>query len=122
MLSIRSQRVAELLKTEISHILRTRIKDPLVGFVTLTDVVLTKDLRMAKVYFSVLGDETQKEDTLKGLERARLFIQCELGSRIQLRYLPVLKFYLDESLTYSTNIDRILRDLQLDGTQTTSKS
>ena len=116
----RPQRVAGLLKTEISNIIQTRIKDPLVGFVTVTDVVLSEDLRLAKVYISVLGDETQMENSLKGLQRARAFIQKELGSRIRLRYLPVLAFYLDESLAYGANIDRILRDLRLDESLTES--
>ncbi len=110
----RPQKVAGLLKTEISDIIEKRIQDPLVGFVTVTDVVLSDDLRIAKVYISVLGDETQKKDSLKGLQRARAFIQRELGARIRLRYLPILAFYLDESWTYGENIDRILRDLHLD--------
>ena len=118
----RSQKVACLLKEEISSIIRTRIKDPLVGFVTITDVVLSEDLRIAKVYFSVLGEESQKENSLKGLERARTFIQNELGSRVRLRYLPILRFYLDESWTYGSNIDRILHKLQLDESSTASKT
>ena len=116
----RSKKVACLLKTEISDILRTRIRDPLVGFITITDVILSDDLRMAKIYFSVFGDKTQKENSLKGLERARPFIQGELGSRVRLRYLPILTFYLDESWTYGTNIDRILHNLHLDNSSSTS--
>lgn len=118
----RSQKVACLLKAEISNIIRTRIKDPLVGFVTITDVILSDDLRIAKVYFSVLGEEPQKENSLKGLERARTFIQNELGSRVRLRYLPILRFYLDESWTYGSNIDRILHKLQLDESSTASET
>lgn len=118
----RSQKVAGLLKAEISNIIRTRIKDPLIGFVTITDVVLSDDLRIAKVYFSVLGEESQKENSLKGLERARTFIQNELGSRVRLRYLPILRFYLDESWTYGSNIDRILHKLQLDESSTASET
>ena len=116
----RSRKVAGLLKAEISVIIKTRIKDPLIGFVTVTDVVLSDDLRMAKVYVSVLGDEVQKQNSLKGLERARGFIQRELGSRVRLRYLPVLSFYLDESLSYGENIDRILWSLHLDESPTES--
>ena len=118
--SKRSQKVAGLLKTEISNIIQTRLKDPLVGFVTITDVVLSDDLRIAKVYFSVLGDETQKEKSLKGLERAKAFIQNELGSRVRLRYLPILQFYFDESWNYGTKITRILKDLRLNGSSIAS--
>lgn len=112
MASRRSHRVAVLLKTEISDIIRTRIKDPLIGFITITEIVLTDDLRIARVYFSVLGDENQKQDSLKGLQRAGTFIQNELGSRLYLRYIPRLEFYFDESSKYGANIERILLDLK----------
>ena len=122
MSSKRSQKVAGLLKTEISRIIQTRMKDPRVGFVTITDVVLSDDLRIAKVYFSVLGDKIQKEQSMKGLMRGKTFIQNELSSRIRLRYLPVLQFYADESWNYGTKIDRILNDLELDGSTTVNES
>ena len=112
MASRRSHRVAVLLKTEISDIIRKRMRDPLIGFVTITEMVLTDDLRTARVYFSVLGDENQKQDSLKGLQRASTFIQNELGSRVHLRYIPCLEFYFDESLKYGANIERILHDLK----------
>lgn len=110
----RSQRVAGLLKSEIGSIIQTKMKDPAVGFVTITDVVLSDDLRIAKVYVSVLGDESQKVRSLKGLERAKSFIQNELGSRVRLRYLPILHFFIDETWEYGEKIDRILRDLHTD--------
>ena len=100
-----------MIKAEIGNIIQTQIKDPLVGFVTITDVVVSPDLRNAKVYFTVLGDENQKEKSLKGLERARTFIQGELGTRLKMRYLPVLRFFYDESWEYGANIDRLLYDL-----------
>ena len=112
--SKRSQKVAGLLKAEIGHIIQTRMKDPRIGFVTITDVVLSDDLRIAKVYFSVLGDNVQKEQSMKGLMRGKAFIQNELSSRIRLRYLPVLQFHADESWNHGTKIDRILKDLDLD--------
>jgi len=113
MIGKRSKRVAGLLKIEISKIIQTRIKDPLVGFVTITDVVLSDDLKIAKIYFSVLGDDVKKANSLKGLERARSFMQNELGARVRLRYLPELRFFLDESWNYGANIDRILENLKL---------
>ncbi len=113
MVGKRSKKVAGLLKIEISRIIQTRIKDPLVGFVTITDVVLSDDLKIAKIYFSVLGDKAQKKNSLKGLQRARSFMQNELGSRVRLRYLPELRFFIDESWSYGVNIDRILEDLKL---------
>ncbi len=108
----RSRRIAGLIKSEISDIIHTRIKDPLIGFVTITDVTLSDDLKIAKIYFSVLGDEDEKKSSLKGLERARTFIQNELGSRVRLRYLPTLRFFFDESWNYGDRIDQIIRSLQ----------
>lgn len=119
MASKRMKQVSGLLKSEISLILQTRLKDPLVGFTTLTDVVLSKDLRIAKVYISVLGSEQQKQETLKGLERARAFIQSELSTRVRLRYTPVLHFFLDESVTYGMHIDRILSGICPDTSDST---
>jgi len=110
----RSIRVAGLLKTEIGRIIQTQIKDPLIGFVTITDVVLSDDLKIAKVYFSTLGDAKQQEKSLKGLERARTYIQNELASRVRLRYLPVLRFYADTSWDYGSKIDRLIDDLHTD--------
>lgn len=106
--SKRLKQVSGLLKSEISHIMQTRMKDPLVGFTTITDVVVSNDLRIAKVYISVYGDDQKKQDTLRGLERARAFIQAELSTRVRLRYLPVLHFYMDESVTYGMHIDHLL--------------
>ena len=118
MTTMRSVKVAELLKNEISQILRFRMKDPRVGFVTITNIVLSDDLRQAKVYYTIIGDEKQKKDSQIGLEHAHSFIQKELGSRLQLRYTPVLRFYYDEGLEYEMRINRILEELNL-GEQST---
>ena len=107
----RSQKVAGLLKAEISEVIQKRINDPLIGFITITEVVLSNDFRAAKVYFSVLGNETQKTKSLMGLRRARAFIQNEVGGRVRLRYMPVLRFYLDESWDYGEHIDKMLDNL-----------
>ena len=118
MATIRSVKVAELLKNEISKILQSRIKDPRVGFITITNIVLSDDLRQAKVYYSIIGDEKQKKDSQIGLERAQSYIQKELASRVQLRYTPILRFYFDEGLAYEMRINRILEELDL-GAQST---
>ena len=114
MVSKRSRKVAGLLKAEISAIIQTRVKDPRIGFVTITDVVPSPDLRTAKVYVSVLGDNLQKKRSLNVLRKANAFIQNELGARVRLRYLPVLTFYPDESWAYGANIDRILHHLEME--------
>ncbi|HHS13765.1 MAG TPA: 30S ribosome-binding factor RbfA [bacterium] len=108
----RSKKVAELLKSEISSILKFQVKDPEIGFTTLVDVSLSEDLRNAKIYFSVLGDRQEGEKTLKALTRASSFIQAELGTRLRLRYVPVLHFYLDRSWEYREKIDLLLDSLK----------
>jgi ribosome-binding factor A len=107
----RSQKVAGALHKEISGILQTEIKDPGIGFATVTGVEMSKDIRYAKVFVSILGDKVRKQESLKALERARTYIQNMLGERLQLRFVPILHFYLDESYEYGSRIDSLLQKL-----------
>jgi ribosome-binding factor A len=109
--NLRANRVAEQMKKELGEILTRKIKDPRVGFVTVTDVEVTGDLQQATVYISVLGDEEKKKDTLLGLAKAKGFIRSEIGSRIRLRKTPEITFEFDEALEYGNRIETILRDL-----------
>jgi ribosome-binding factor A len=99
------------MKKELGDILITKIKDPRVGFVTITDVEVTGDLQQATVYISVLGDEKEKQDSLLGLSKAKGFIRSEIGRRIRLRKTPELIFEFDEALERGNRIETILRDL-----------
>lgn len=87
-MNLRATRVGEQMKKELSDIIGRKLKDPRIGFVTVTDVRVTGDLQQAKVYISVLGDEEQRQNTLKGLEKAKGFIRSEIGQRIRLRKTP----------------------------------
>lgn len=109
----RAVKVSGLLKSEISNIILEEVKDPRLGFVTITDVVLSDDLRNAKVYISVLGDDKQKKSSFAVLEHATPFIQTELGHRVRLKFLPKLRFYMDETWEKSLRIDQILHDMHL---------
>lgn len=111
MVNIRANRLAEQIKQEIGEIVNQRLKDPRIGFVTVTDVDLTNDLQQAKVFVSIFGDEQEKEDSLIGLTKATGFIRTEIGKRIRLRKVPEISFEYDEALEYGTRIDSILRDL-----------
>jgi ribosome-binding factor A len=113
-MSLRSNRVGEQMKKELSDIIGRKIKDPRIGFVTVTDVQVTGDLQQAKVYISVLGDEEQRENTLKGLAKAKGFIRSEVGQRIRLRKTPELIFEWDESMEYGNRINTILHQIQND--------
>ncbi len=101
----RPQRVAEQIRDDLARLLREELRDPAVGFVTLTDVVLSPDLRHARVYVSVLGDE---EQALEALDRARSFLRHGLAREGRLRYTPELRFEIDRSTTTGLRVDRLL--------------
>lgn len=108
---LRANRVGEQMKKELGDIISRKIKDPRVGFVTITDVEVTGDLQQAKVFISVLGEESQKHSTLVGLAKAKGFIRSEIGKRIRLRKTPELTFEFDEAIEQGNRIETILRDL-----------
>ena len=107
----RSQRVGDLLRQEIADIIMRKVKDPRIGFVTVTGVDLTDDLKIARVYISCL-DEKEKEVTLEILNSAKNFIRSEVGKRVRIKVLPSVEFRIDESLGYGDKIDRLLREIR----------
>jgi len=114
MARIRQERVAEQMKKEISDIIRADVKDPRIGFATITHVEVAGDLQHAKVFVSVLGSQQEKQDTMDALVRAAGFIRGEASRRLRLRVAPELVFKLDESGEYSAHIETVLRRLQDD--------
>ena len=113
-MSLRSNRVAEQMKKELGDIIGRKIKDPRVGFVTVTDVAVTGDLQEATVYITSLGNEREKAETMKALEKAAGFIRSEIGTRIRLRRTPEIKFAFDTAIEYGNKIDALLRGLHED--------
>ncbi|MBF0708457.1 30S ribosome-binding factor RbfA [Bacillus hwajinpoensis] len=111
MSNVRANRVGEQMKKELGDIISRKIKDPRVGFVTVTAVEVTNDLQQATVFITVLGDEEKKEATLNGLAKATGFIRSEIGKRIRLRKTPEIYFEFDESIDYGNKIERLLADL-----------
>lgn len=111
MARIRVSRVGEQIKKELSQIIQQEIKDPRIGFVTVTSVEMSGDLQIAKVYVSVFGKEEEKSQTLAGLEKAKGFIRSEVGRRIHLRHIPEIHFVIDESLDHSEHISKLLHDV-----------
>jgi ribosome-binding factor A len=103
----RTERVSDQIRMEIADILMRRVKDPRVGFVTVTAVDVTVDLKQAWVYVTVLQRGAQEAETLEALSRAEGFIRGELGRRLKLRYVPVLTFVKD------TSVDRVTRIMNL---------
>ncbi|MCA1030116.1 30S ribosome-binding factor RbfA [Bacillus timonensis] len=116
-MSLRSNRVGEQMKKELGDILGRKLKDPRIGFVTVTDVQVTGDLQQAKVYISVLGDEEQRQNTLKGLAKAKGFIRSEIGQRIRLRKTPEILFEFDESVDYGNRIETLLHQINKESSE-----
>ncbi|MFZ3587877.1 30S ribosome-binding factor RbfA [Bacillus sp. DJP31] len=110
-MSLRSTKVGEQMKKELGEIIGRKIKDPRIGFVTVTDVEVTGDLQQAKIFISVLGDDVQRQNTLKGLSKATGFIRSEIGQRIRLRKTPEITFEFDESVDYGNRIESLLAEL-----------
>ncbi|RKO60911.1 ribosome-binding factor A [Caldibacillus debilis GB1] len=111
-MNLRANRIAEQMKKELSDIIGRKLKDPRIGFVTVTDVEVTGDLQIAKVFLSVFGSEEDKENTLAGLAKAKGFIRSEIGRRIRLRKTPDLIFELDESLEYGNRIETLIKHIK----------
>lgn len=110
---LRIEKLQELIKQEMSKMLLTDLKDPRIGFVTVTDVEMTGDLREAKIYVSIMGGAEQVANSLEGLNSALGFIRREIGQRIRLRFTPEISFALDTSLDYGDHIQKLL--LQVEG-------
>ena len=109
---LRVEKLQELIKQETGKMLLTDIKDPRIGFVTVTDVEMTGDLREAKIYVSIMGNDEQIKSSLEGLNSALGFIRREIGRRIKIRFTPEISFALDKSLDYSEHIQKLLLKVQ----------
>lgn len=107
----RADRVAALLKEEISQIMLREVHDPDLGFVTVTNVRISSDLKHAKVYYSVLGDEEKKLKSAQAIERAQKNIRSLVGQRIRLRSVPTIQFFYDDTGEYAERINRIINRL-----------
>lgn len=109
--SVRVNRVGEEIKKVLGQIIQREMKDPRIGFVTITGVEVSGDLSQAKVYITVFGNEEVKAATLKALEKAKGFMRGEVGRRVALRHSPELIFKIDESVEYGSRIDSLISQL-----------
>jgi ribosome-binding factor A len=108
----RAERVADQIRMEVADILMRRIKDPRVRSVTVTDVELTNDLRIARVFVTALGSEAETKDVFAALSKAGGFVRTELGRRLTLRYLPEVVFVKDVSGPRGDRVLQLLDELQ----------
>jgi len=108
----RLSRVGETIRAEISEMILRDLKDPRIGLVTITDVVMSPDLRHARVYFSRIGTKEESEESLAGLTKASGYIRRELGRRLKLKFAPELRFLHDDSLETGARISDLLREIK----------
>ncbi len=107
----RSQRVSDLLRREIADIIIYRLKDPRIGFITVTGVDVTDDIKIARVYVSIFQDEERKT-TLEILNSAKSFIRSELSKRLRMKFIPSIEFRLDTSIEYGSRIEKLLKEIE----------
>ncbi|MEF9426856.1 MAG: 30S ribosome-binding factor RbfA [Candidatus Mariimomonas ferrooxydans] len=110
----RSVRVKDLIREEVADIIMHKLKDPRLGFITVTEAWTSDDLRHARVYVSVL-EETKKDESLRILISSARFIRSELSKRLKMKFIPELSFKLDKSIEYGKKIDRILNEIKSSG-------
>jgi ribosome-binding factor A len=108
----RQERVGELIREEISELIKREVKDPrLSGFISVTEVVISSDLRHARVFVSIMGTEEEKIQVEKGLAAASGFIRKGLGERLALRYTPEIVFQRDESIERGSRLLQLIREV-----------
>jgi len=107
----RSQRVADLLRKEIADIIIYRLKDPRIGFITVTGVDVTDDIKLARVYVSIFR-EGERKTTLEVLDSAKSFIRSELSKRLRMKFIPSIEFRLDTSIEYGNKIEELLKEIE----------
>lgn len=108
----RQEKLAEQIAIEVSDLIRTRLKDPRVGFASITHVEVSGDLRHAKIYVSVMGEPEEKKSTIEALHHATGFLRRELAERLTVRFMPEIVFKLDNSIEQGAHILGLIRQLE----------
>ena len=109
----RSDRVSGLIQKALSEILKRDIGDPRLKMATITEVEVTRDLKLARIYFTTPGDKRKKDAAIKGFSSARGFIKRVLANEIDLKYMPDIKFIYDNSLEYGEHIDELIKSTKI---------
>ncbi len=112
--TIRQKKLADQIKKLVSVIVDRKIKDPNKGFITITHVKISGDLRIASVYFTALGDREAAEKSLVVLNRAKNFIRNEMAPHLKVRFIPELRFFIDDTFEYAQRIENLLKQIKKD--------
>ncbi len=113
-MSVRQRKVADRIQGLVSNVIDRKLKDPDKGFVTITHVKMSGDLRIASIYFTVLGDEEEKDRSLAALNRAKNFIRSTIAPELKMRFVPELRFFPDDTMEYARKIDELLKTIKKD--------
>ena len=111
MSELRVRKIQEFIKQEVSNMLLHDLKDPRIGFVTVTGVEVTGDLREARIFVSLFGNDEEKAASLEALNKGKGFVRRELGQRLKIYYTPEISFAEDTSLDYGMHIDGLLKKI-----------
>jgi ribosome-binding factor A len=107
----RVERMREFIRDEVGQILQRGLKDPRIGFVSVTDVELSRDLRHAKIFVSIFGTPEERQQTMEGLSSATGFVRTELARRIKIHHTPHIEFRLDDSIERGSRVAQLLREI-----------
>lgn len=110
-MKLKAEKISNIIQKEVSEIIQFDLKDPKIGFITITDVTVTNDLSLAKVYVSFLGQKAREEAGMTALTRSKGYIRTELAKRLTIRKVPDLQFLIDNSLEKGNKIDRIIYEI-----------
>lgn len=110
----RADRVGGVIQEVLSELLKKKIRDPRLAMATISGVKMSRDLKLARIYFTIYGDSEKSQAAAQGFESARGFIKRSLARRLNLRYMPDLKFFYDESFEYGSHIDQLLEKISTD--------
>ena len=108
----RPDRVGDQIRQEVTQLLARNVQDPGIGFITVTRVKLTPDLQLARIFYTSIGDDAQKRETVKALERVKPFLRRQISQRIRLRRAPELEFQYDDSIADQENVERLLEQVR----------
>jgi len=109
--SRRSRKVADQIKNELGWIMQQKYRDPQQGMITITKVKLSRDLKYAKVYFSILGQDIDIKESENSLKKAVPYLRKELGQKVRTKFVPELRFFYDDSMEYSEHIARLFKKI-----------
>ena len=116
MSNTRPDRVGEAIRDELAQLLARDVHDPGIGFLTLTKVLVSPDLQLARVYYTSMGEDNARAETAKALKRATPFLRRQIGQRIRLRRVPEIQFFYDASIAQHDRIEQILQELKAEET------